>query len=91
MALPLFSSQIASGWRRQLGHNEQELGGTFPPSFGASGNRGVTHKRENTKIRKMQKSNNGLEREATFPLSFGAWSERGMRQKHKMQNDKKAN
>ena len=68
LALPLFSSQIASGWVR---HNEQELGGTFPPSFGASGKRGVTqHKQGNTKKAKMQKYNNELE--ATIPLSFGA-------------------
>ena len=91
MALPLFLSQIASGWRRQLGHNEQELGGTFPPSFGASGNCGVTHKRENTKSRKRQKSNNGLQLEVAFPLSFGAWSERGMRQKQKNEKLHKGN
>ena len=73
-------------------HNEQELGGTFPPSFGASGTRGVTHKQENTiKNTKMQKYNNELELEATFPLSFGAWSKRGERQKQEMQNDKMSN
>ena len=88
LVLPLFSSQIASGWRR---HNEQELGGTFPPSFGASGSRGVTHKQGNTKKTKMQKCKNEPELKATFPLSFGAWSKRGVRQKQEMQNDKTSN
>ena len=75
------------GWR----HNEQELGGTFPPSFGASGSRGVTHKQGNTKKTKMQKCKNEPELKATFPLSFGAWSKREVRQKQEMQNDKTSN
>ena len=37
------------GLDRQLRHNEKELAATFPPSFGAYGNCGVTHKQENTK------------------------------------------